>query len=74
MFYVSVIDGGRKALALGPFATHAEALDRVEDVHEFCLGRWPDEAHWWAYGTARVRVGRPAGKLNAQLGITEVAA
>lgn len=29
VFYVSVVDGGRKGVLLGPYETHREALDNV---------------------------------------------
>ncbi len=51
-YYVSVIDGPRKALVEGPFATHAEALARVDVARMECN----DPRGWfYAWGTARVR-------------------
>ncbi len=51
-YYVSVIDGPRKALVEGPFATHAEALARVDAARDECT----DPRAWFmAWGTARVR-------------------
>lgn len=62
-YYVSVIDGTRKALVAGPFETHAEALAQVEPERE----KWyklDARSHWYAWGTARVR----DDKVAAQLG------
>ena len=73
-FYVSIIDGDRKSLALGPFAVHADAIANVDKVRDFLCG--PDgagqggRAWFWEYGTARVKLPIsecPAGKLNGQL-------
>lgn len=54
-FYVSVInDGGRKALAEGPFPTHMEALVAVEGV-KAAWDKVDYRTFWYAWGTARVR-------------------
>lgn len=54
-YYVSAMnDAGAKMLAEGPFETHAEALVSVDGVKE----AWHEvdiRAHWYAWGTARVR-------------------
>jgi len=57
-FFVSVVDGRRVSLLLGPFATHEEALGKVEEarerVRELCAARaiaGHEGEHWWAYGT-----------------------
>jgi hypothetical protein len=66
-FYVSVQDGGRTGLLLGPYATRPDAehdvpagKQRAEQVN--------DRACWYAYGVTRVvmQPGEvlPAGKLN----------
>lgn len=66
-FYVSVLDGSRHVLALGPFDTHAEALDRVGDVEVYVRER-DARAPWYAFGTCGVDAERhPRGKLNAAL-------
>jgi hypothetical protein len=68
-YYVSVIDSGRTALALGPFTNdHAGALARIDDVRRLCEERDPFAA-FWAYGTARLPLDAdaPEGKLNAEL-------
>ncbi len=52
-YYVSVIDGERYAFLLGPYATHAEALDQVDRGTRLAYDADP-RAPWYAYGTARV--------------------
>lgn len=58
-YYVSAIDGKRKALLLGPYPTHEAALERVDlarrKLHELCQWR----SHWWLYGTARLPADYP---------------
>jgi hypothetical protein len=52
-YYVSAIDGPREALVEGPFATHAEALARVDAAK----ARWVelDGRAWFAaWGACRV--------------------
>lgn len=52
-FYVSVVDGDRKALVAGPFATHEEALAQVDAERT----KWNDldpRAWFYAWGTAKV--------------------
>jgi len=78
-YYVSILDGTRSAFALGPFATHDEALAHVNEVTGFVTERDP-RGPFYAYGTARAS--RPystdlrgylpyrPGKLNALLGFT----
>lgn len=66
-YYVSVLDGRRHALALGPFTNdHAGALAQVGAVRRLANERWPD-ATWWAYGTCRIPSevqSPPRGKMN----------
>lgn len=50
-YYVSVIDGARRGMAAGPYATHQEALDRVNDV-KMALELKKPEAWFWQFGTA----------------------
>jgi len=69
-YYVTVIDGGRFGLALGPFDTHAEALARVSDVRDYCHAYDNKGRSWfWAYGTSRMERSddNPTGTLNAAL-------
>lgn len=53
MFYVSVINGKRTGLLLGPFATHEEALDNVERGRELAIAADPF-AHFYWFGTCRI--------------------
>jgi len=50
-YYTSVIDGDRKGLLTGPFATHAEALADVPRAKQLAekADRW---AAFYAFGTA----------------------
>ena len=50
-FYVSAIDGPRKHLVAGPYASHDEAKGRVEDVRKHADER-DGRAHFMAWGTA----------------------
>lgn len=70
-YYVSVLDGSRYALALGPFETHAEALAEVKAVQAYCNEK-SDRAWFYGYGTCRLlkEEEAPAGKLNSDLLIT----
>lgn len=52
-YYVSAIDGDRKALICGPYATHDAALADVRRVSRAAYEVDP-RAHWWAWGTASV--------------------
>lgn len=76
-YYVTVIDGGRFALALGPFDTHREALARVDDVRDHCYASDDKTRSWfWGYGTSRIDRGdnSPAGSLNDALGLERACA
>lgn len=65
-FYVSAIDGKRRALMLGPFASHEAALARVDACR-----RKADEldgrAWFWAWGACRLTTEKslPNGNMNA---------
>jgi len=69
-YYVSVFDDRRiprPCLALGSFATHAEALVMVEAVRALVEEKDP-KGVWYSYGTARLSLDTeypiPLGKLN----------
>lgn len=71
-YYVSVLDSGRYALALGPFRDdHAGALERVAEVRVYCQEQTA-KAAWWAFGTCRLDSAddNPHGKLNDALEVT----
>ena len=69
MFYVTIKDGSRTSLALGPFETHEEALEAESRVREYVLKEYDLKGAWfWAYGTSRLKEGPyPQGKLNSIL-------
>jgi hypothetical protein len=67
-------DGGRVALAAGPFTTRQEAESHVETVRAYVSGRQFKDVYstvFLAFGTSRVTLRRgraaPVGKLNAVL-------
>ena len=64
-YYVSAIDGDRRALVAGPYQTHGEALGDVEAVQAVAY-ELDVRSHFYAWGTARTCDDRP-GVLNAQL-------
>jgi hypothetical protein len=70
-YYVSVIDGARYGLLLGPFVWHAAALAWVARVRQAAYDVDP-RSHWYAFGTCGLHPGTPApvGRLNELLGIT----
>ena len=53
VYYVSAIDGDRRALICGPYADHEGALADVVRVKRAAYEVDP-RAHWWAWGTASV--------------------
>ena len=67
-YYVSCINGNRRALLYGPLASHAAALAMVERVRAVAVEVDP-YAHFYAFGTARADVDytRP-GVLNELVG------
>lgn len=69
-YFVSVLDGRRYALALGPFRNdHASALARVDEVRHYAHGHGGEWAWFWAFGTCRLDPGSGrVGKLNEELG------
>lgn len=63
-YYVSIIDGSRFSLALGPFPTHAEALAKVSAVRDY-VDRHYAEGWFYAYGTCRLEACERPGVLNS---------
>ena len=64
MYYVSCKDGDRYSLLLGPFDTHEEALENVDEAKRMAqeIDCW---ACFYAFGTCRVPPGYALpGKLN----------
>lgn len=72
VFYVSVIDGSRKALAAGPFRDHQDALEAVDVVRDY-VHNHDFKAAFYAFGTAGYDISDgsipPTGKLNSVLEI-----
>ena len=63
-YYVSVLDGSRMVLALGPFVNnHFQALEHVNAVNDY-VSKHDPKGHFYAYGTVRMTTNRP-GKLNS---------
>lgn len=72
-YYVSVIDGPRRALLVGPFTNdHQAALDMVEQVRRKAEELDP-RAAFYAFGTTRLpggdKVPIRAGALNKYFGM-----
>lgn len=71
-FYVSVINGSRAGLLLGPYPSQPEACRHVDRARREAetIDPW---AGFYGFGTARAvaRPGRalPAGKLNSRIGL-----
>lgn len=66
-FYVSVVDGRRKGLLLGPYDEHEQALANVERAQAESEAVDPF-AHFYAFGTCKVQArGLPTGRLNERL-------
>jgi hypothetical protein len=59
-FYVSAVDGSRRALVDGPHAMHSDALARVDAVRARWLELDP-RSHFYWWGTASVGVPRCTG-------------
>lgn len=54
-YCVSVIDGPRKGLLLGPYDTHDAALQNVERGKQLAFGTDGASRTWfYAYGTCRI--------------------
>ncbi len=76
-YYVSVADviandgtARRVGLLAGPFKTHQQALDRVQEARE--IGEAADPwAHFYAFGTCKMKNGHTEGKLNSSIGIEQ---
>lgn len=66
-YYVSVIDAGRYALALGPFRKHARALELVRPVRLYAIEHdGSGRSSFAGFGTCRLELAddNPAGQLN----------
>lgn len=65
-YYVSVMDGPRRALVRGPWTNHADALAAVETVRAEAEKADP-RAVWYAFGTARCETDVGPGVLGGPL-------
>jgi hypothetical protein len=68
LFYVTILDGKRVSYALGPFLSHAGALEMVGALDRYAQQHYERQGAWfWSFGTARLEVPNgdyPRGKLN----------
>jgi hypothetical protein len=55
-YYVTVQDGARTGYLLGPYASHADALREVDRGNSLAYNADP-RAHWYSFGTGRLRDG-----------------
>lgn len=67
-YYVSIINGSRCLLALGPFRYRRHALRLVRHVRRRAED-YDSFAHFYAYGTVRLADGNRRGRLNADFGM-----
>lgn len=68
-YYVSVVDGQRVGLLLGPFKRHRQALRFVRAARAAACNADP-KAWFYSYGTVRVVTDKPrTGVLNAAVGV-----
>lgn len=65
VFYVSVIDGTRKGILLGPYGTHAEALDNVARGRDLAFAAIP-AAWFYSFGTCSAPRSAPLRPAFAQ--------
>lgn len=69
-YYVSAETRGKRALVLGPFREHGDALVRVEEVRSWCERNVRDvDAFDTRWGTCHHRAGHPAGRMNDHFGV-----
>lgn len=62
-YYVSAIDAGRTFLMAGPFDTHQDALENVENARLIADGLDP-RAWFMAWGTVRIEGSTKLGRLT----------
>lgn len=63
-FYVSVVDGPKIGLLLGPFKKHSDALNQIETVREKAYILNP-MSWFYSFGTVRMKSSyRKSGTLN----------
>jgi hypothetical protein len=67
-WHVIIKDGPKRCLALGPFATHVQALVRVDAVRHWVVDNYcklPDSAPFYEYWTGSGFSG--TGRLNDEI-------
>lgn len=68
-YYVSVVDGRKRGLLVGPYVDHAYALAAVDRVKRWVQEREPMAA-FYGFGTAKVEAATlPTGTLTARVGL-----
>ena len=68
-YYVSAVDGGTHWFPMaGPFPTHQEALDLVDDVRRYAH-EVSYRSVWYSFGTCRVDLSEvpPTGKITSEM-------
>ena len=70
-YYVSVVDGARVSLLLGPYELHADALDNVERARKHAC-KVSERAWFYAFGTVRSDGERRPGIFNGEIGLIEI--
>ena len=67
-YYVSIIDGKKFNVVLGPFSTHKEALDMVEPARNEG-NKLDPKSHFYGWGTVKMANGYKGGLLNEKFNI-----
>jgi hypothetical protein len=68
-FYVTVRDAGRTGFLVGPYDTHEEALERVDEAKRLACEA-NSRGVWYAYGTSKVTGPPfPRGLFNDRFGL-----
>lgn len=71
-YYVSIVDGPKYALLLGPFVDdHQAALDAVQSVRDKAFELNPAQATFAGFGTCRVSDYSKPGALNDHITISK---
>ncbi len=64
-YFVSAIDGAKTYIMAGPYATHAEALAKVDPAREIAYEKSADGRSWFMrWGTCRIEGCTRVGSLN----------
>ena len=69
-YYVTVTDGPRVDVLVGPLRSHEAALARVDAAKAITVENVREgRAYFYAYGTSRWSENTPPGKLNGFFGL-----